>query len=289
MLALISEYCLGGQSVKVKQVLDQLEIIPTKRRGQNFLLNSETAKSIVDFAKIPKDAAVIEIGPGLGALTEQILKHTKRFAIIEIEQKFCEFLKQTYPDLENIYNTSFVEVELEAICKQLSTDQVYLISNVPYSISSELFLWLINNRKYFNSASLLFQREFAERLAAKPGSREYGSLSVMCETFTNHKLGSIISGASFYPSAEVESRLIKVEICQNPKFEIADQILFEKIVRAAFSHRRKTIFNSLKSSSLSYSAEQIKLFLEQAGFDPIRRAETFSAQDYAKLTASFLS
>lgn len=274
--------------MKVRQVLEQLDIMPTKRRGQNFLLNSETAKSIVDFAKLPQEVAVIEIGPGLGALTEQILKQTSRLAIIEIESKFCIFLKENHPDLKFIHNRSFLDIDLDLINRDLLAEKLYLVSNVPYSVSSDLFLWLIKNRKYFSGASLLFQREFAERLAAKPGSREYGSLSVMCDTFTNFKLGNIISGASFYPSAEVESRLIRLEIFEQPKYEIRDIVLFENVVRAAFSHRRKTIYNSLKSANFEYEDEKIKSALLQAGFNPTARAEEFKAEDFARLSSFFV-
>ena len=271
--------------MKVKQILNDLEVVPSKRRGQNFLLNQDACRSIFNFAEIEQNAAVLEIGPGLGALTEQILERTKQIALVEIEQKFCEHLLITFSELnpELLFNKSFVDIDLDLICKKLSSTKINLLSNVPYSLSSELFLWIIENRKYFSSASLLLQREFAERLAASPGGREYGSLSVLCSAFTNASLGNIFSGQSFFPSADVESRLIRLEILPESKYKIDDFSVFEKVIRSAFSHRRKTIFNSLKSSQLGLSADQVKSCLEQAGFKPTDRAETFSAEQYAIL------
>ena len=239
--------------MKVREILKSLNLEPRKSKGQNFLLNNSTAKSILDFSGLASsslvrtDTAVLEIGPGIGALSSEILNYTKNFALIELESKFCNYLISTYQDLnpELVFNSNFNKIELSEISEKLNSDKIFVISNVPYSVSSEFFLWLIKNRKYVSTASLLFQREFSERLASKPNSKQYGSLSILCEAFAKTKLGNIISGKSFYPSAEVESRLIKLDFREELDFEIYDFKTFEKVIRAAFSHRRKTIYLSL--------------------------------------------
>jgi len=288
--------------VKVREILKSLNIEPKKSKGQNFLLNDSTVKSIIDFSglasivKMSASTPVLEIGPGIGALSSEILSYTKNFALIELESKFCNYLISTHQDLnpELVLNSNFNKIDLAEVCKKLNTYKVFVISNVPYSVSSEFFLWLIKNREYISRASLLFQREFSQRLAAKPDSKQYGSLSILCKTFCKAKLGNIISGQSFYPSAEVESRLIKLDFRKELEFDIHDFNTFEKVIRAAFSHRRKTIYNSIKFSGLFRNdvkgdeSENIKEYLELANFDLKKRAENFSAKDYSRLTGVVL-
>jgi len=265
--------------MNIKTKLDALGITPKKRWGQNYLQDNSIAKEITAFANIATNDQVLEIGPGLGMLTKKILAKTPNLTAIEYDRGLELELRRTFPNL-NLIMGDAREFELSTLYHK---EKFILISNVPYSISSEIILWIIANRKYLKCASLLLQREFAERIAASPSTRAYGSLSVLVSRYATHELGLVVSGDSFYPTAKVESRLIKLNILDTPiRAEIDDQ-LFERVLRASFGHRRKTLLNSLLDSKLFDTKEQTKAVLSKANIDGTRRAETLSLEEFLSI------
>ncbi len=269
---------------KLRALLDDLGVTPKKKRGQNFLIDPGSVRKVLTFAGVHSGDDVVEIGPGLGALTSTLIAESKSFRAIDIEEKFVEHLRRVHPELPP---TTFVcgdvrNVRLESFGFSPSRRAV-IISNVPYSLSSEVILWLIGQYQLISRASLLLQREFAERVGAVPGGKDYGSLSVLSTLLADVRLGPRITGSCFYPSAEVESRLVQLAMLTSPRFPVPSISRFESVVRAAFAQRRKTILNSLASAEQFGSKEEVEGWLRRVGIDPARRAETVTPLEYAEL------
>jgi 16S rRNA (adenine1518-N6/adenine1519-N6)-dimethyltransferase len=241
------------------------------------------AEALVRDARIDKNDYVLEIGPGLGALTRHIVNRpSKGFFVIELEQEFCDRLAQEHPSIAD--SLICADVCVTSIDEILPADatKALVLSNVPYSISTEVILWTIANRAKIKRASYLLQREFAERVAAPPGTRACGSLSVLCALYARLSLGRIVPGSAFVPRAKVESRLLEIELRDRTAFEV-DEVYFEQVVRAGFAQRRKTLVNSLSSSGICQKA-LLEDLLRESGIDVRVRAENLTLEQFANLS-----
>jgi 16S rRNA (adenine1518-N6/adenine1519-N6)-dimethyltransferase len=272
--------------VSIKQRLAQLELIPRKRRGQNFLIDAHTAEQIISFAQISAGDAVLEIGPGLGALTRLILQVTPRLAVVEIEKKLCDHLRHELFSKapQNVSCADIRQVDADSIAEQLNAQQLVVVSNVPYSISSEVILWVLKNRRRIKTASLLLQNEFAKRIAADPGEKGCGSLSVLRALYALAELGPQVAGNSFYPAPEVDSALLRLTLREMPLDYPVDEALLSGVVRASFAHRRKTLLNNLCAAGFFQTKDQAERKLEKLAIDPRRRAETLTLAEFVRLS-----
>ena len=264
----------GKESIKRK--LSDLDVTPSKERGQNFLLDDGIVQDIVEFGGGAKDLDVLEIGPGLGALTAH-LHGFRSLTLIELEQRFCDELLKKYP------SAKIISADVRTIDLGSLGDDLIVFGNLPYSFSTDIVFHLIEHGSHIRHATLLLQREFAERLAAPPGGRDYGRLSVATQMYADVTLGKIVPGSSFHPTTEVESRLVKLSFLKTPRFAIPDKAWFERVVKASFSQRRKKLLNSLKASGF-FAPEQIVAALSGSGIDPNRRAETLSISEFVALS-----
>ncbi len=273
----------------IKQLLRTYDLAPSKRHGQNFLFDLSLIQQLIEFSAISNDEYVLEIGPGLGALTDKILELSKNSLFVEIDAGFCRILKDRFEllrDENRLIEADVLTLSGEELAQRLGTDRFVVVSNVPYSISSEIILWLFRNRQFVIRACLLLQREFAARIAAPPGSRTYGSLSVMRELYAQVSKGPVIPGDRFHPKAQVESMALSLEMRGTPLVSPLDHEVFESVVRAAFGQRRKTLLNSLSNSPTFGDKDCVREILDSVGIDPTRRAETLSVTEFAKITAS---
>lgn len=189
--------------MKAKNILARVGVRPKKSRGQNFVINPDAIAKIIEFAKPKADETIIEIGPGLGALTESLAQFPS-LSVVEIEPEFCSLLRAKFPNIQ-IFNADVRLFEFAAVGKDLT-----VFGNIPYSFSSEIVLKLIHSRASIKRVVLMLQKEFAQRLAAKPGTKAYGSLSIACQLWTETRLGPIIAGSNFHPRANVDSLLIEL-------------------------------------------------------------------------------
>jgi 16S rRNA (adenine1518-N6/adenine1519-N6)-dimethyltransferase len=260
---------------RAKDTLRDLQVRPTKERGQNFLIRPDVIESIVSFAAPAPDAHLVEIGPGMGALTEK-LAHAKRLTLVEIEPKFCEYLSGRFPHAD-IVNTDARSLDFSTVGSNL-----FVFGNIPYVFSTEILFQLVRHRAVITQAVLMTQREFAERVAAQPGGRDYGSISVAVQVYADVELGPIVPGDAFHPPTAVESQLMKLTFLQSPRVEISDPEHFERVVRAAFAQRRKKVSNSLCSTG-RWSKEVVLEGLAHAGISPNLRAERVTLEQYAEL------
>ena len=272
-------------AISVKQVLSDLGLAPSKLRGQNFLCDAGALEDIIEFARLDSESDVVEIGPGLGALTSLLLKHERQVYSIEIDRGFAQYLRSKYSDNSkfSLIEQDAREVSLEKLAQDSNSSKFQIIGNIPYSISTELVIWAVRQRQQVSSVCYLMQKEFAERIAASPGSKAYGSLSVLCAQHFDSYLGPEISGDRFYPKAKVTSRVIRFEPLASARYEVADDFSFERMVRSLFAQRRKTLLNNLRNTFVSTDREVLVEILEASMIDAKRRPETVSLEEFVRL------
>jgi 16S rRNA (adenine1518-N6/adenine1519-N6)-dimethyltransferase len=269
----------GPRRERAKDTLRDLNVRPTKERGQNFLIRPEIPQAIVEFGNVPPNAQVVEIGPGTGALTEHLAGY-KNLTLIEIEPSFCQHLATKFPHAK-IINADVRTVDLSTIGSDL-----YVFGNIPYVFSSEIVFHLIKCRSQVKQAVMMVQKEFAERIGASTCTRAYGSITVSAQLFADIELGLIVPGDAFHPPTEVQSRVMKLTFRETPRAEVPDYEFFQVVVRAAFSQRRKKLPNSLMSQG-RWTKERVLEALAKAGISPDVRAETLSVEAFAALTDAF--
>ncbi|MCB0360008.1 MAG: ribosomal RNA small subunit methyltransferase A, partial [Bdellovibrionales bacterium] len=262
--------------------LSELGITAKKSRGQNFLYDRNAAEQIVSFADL-RQGPVIEVGPGLGTLTELLAKRTANLTLIELEQTFADHLVQRgiIADPAQVIVGDARSINLE---QHFPGQAISVISNVPYSISTDLVLWVLEQRRVVRRACFLLQREFAERLASGPGSKRYGSLSVWRALFATAELGPRIPGTVFHPPTKVESQVIRMDIQEHPRIPVEDLHMFRTVVRAAFSQRRKMLSNSLQG--LFETKAQTAAALLNMAIDPNLRVEQVTLEQFARIASA---
>lgn len=258
---------------KTKSELRRLKVRPSKREGQNFMLDPQYIDQILEFAAIKPDDQVVEIGPGLGALTERLARKPD-LTVIEIESNFSADLTRKFPEIK-VINADVLDLDFSTLGQNLT-----LVGNLPYSISSPLLFKIIDQYHCIRRSVFLLQKEFAERVGANPGSKAYGSLTVFAQLYFDMRLGPIISPEAFFPRPKVSSRLIELTTLTAPRLQLTDERLFKKLVKASFAKRRKTIFNNLKAL---FDDQALKAALAAAEIDPMRRAETLTISDFHRL------
>jgi len=259
-----------------KSALRRLDVKPSKGRGQNFLQDLSVIEAIINFGRVSSKEKLLEIGPGLGALTERLFAISPALTVIEIQDELCEELKKKFPEL-NIINADVREIDLSKLGENLT-----IFGNLPYSFSTDIVFRLVDQASSIKRAILMLQREFCERMAAPPGGRDYGVLSISVQLACDVRLGPTVPGTSFYPAAKVESRVIELNFNKAQKFEIEDRTWFNKVVRASFSQRRRQLRNSLKGANLC-PLDALDQSLQELGIAGTRRAETLSIQEFINL------
>lgn len=268
----------GGPSDQRRVVARELRenrVAPSKQRGQNFVVEPSVIEDIVTFGNPLSTEHILEVGPGLGALTER-LQGGASLTLIEIEPSFCRSLAKRFPDAE-IHEGDVRSIDIAQLGEQYA-----VFGNLPYVFSSDIIFHLIANIPAVTRAVLLLQREFAERVAAAPGNRSYGVLSVMAQMWSDVLLGPRIPGTSFHPTTKVESQVLALMFRETPRVEVSDPFWFRRVVQGSFHARRKKLRNSLKAASL-VPAGVIDEALERAGVDGDRRAETLAIEEFALL------
>jgi 16S rRNA (adenine1518-N6/adenine1519-N6)-dimethyltransferase len=245
---------------------------PKKYLGQNFLVDDNISKKIVKQLEITKSDFVIEIGPGQGALTKHLEGYCDNYIAVEIDKSISEALEEKYGSRIKIINDDFLKYDLNQFVKPIK-----IIGNLPYNIASEILFKLFDYRDKIACAVLMVQKEFAQRLVAKPNTKEYGILSVQTNAFSQPKILFNVPPTVFFPKPKVESSVIKLEFKIN--YDILNKEIFKKLVRSSFGKRRKLIKNSLKDFF-----EEYKLSFRDYNFDFTKRAENINVEEYVKLS-----
>lgn len=270
----------------VKAVLAEWGIKPRKRWGQHFLVRREVLAKIVEAAELSPADTVVEVGPGLGVLTARLLEKAGKVVAIELDPRLEAFLRARFgkhPRLTLVRGDA-LECDFDLLVQEGGGSFPYkVVANLPYYLTSPLLLRLLTSSWHISLMVLMLQKEVALRLLASPGTKEYGSLSLLVQYCTLPSLVTFVSRHSFYPPPEVDSAVVRLEVRTRPPVEVGDESVFFGVVRAAFAKRRKTLLNALTSSSLGLSKEEWQRLLAEVGIDPGRRGETLSLEEFARI------
>ena len=251
---------------------------PRKRLGQHFLIDPNLLRKIVSLADIQPSDSVCEIGPGGGALTGLLCQTAKQVVALEVDPRMVEFLKTElagYPNLE-VQEQDALRYSFEDL-----PEHTIIVANLPYNISTPLIFRLLEAQQRITRMVLTIQLEVAQRLVAKPSTKDYGVLSVMVQHLAEVKFGFKVSRKCFRPVPDVDSGVVRLDIRPDPQEEPEDLANFQRTVRAAFGQRRKTLLNAFRSAGISNdSLQQVQ---RDAGISLTRRAETLSVQEFQAL------
>ncbi len=261
-----------------------MEYRTKKRFGQHFLHDYSVIDKIISAAQLDNTKRVIEIGPGLGVLTDQLLPRAAHVDVMEIDRDLIERLNQREDPKLTVHGGDVLKLDWE----ELFTAAPYImVANLPYNISSQVVFKIIDQRHLFDHLVLMFQREVGERLAAAPGGKDYGILSVLTQLWFDIKLVTLVKPGAFNPPPKVDSIVLHFKRRATPKVDPIDEDLFRRVVKGAFTQRRKTLRNSLLASS--FHAEEIDKALAFAQISPKTRGEALSLEDFSLLTKGFFT
>lgn len=253
----------------------------TKSLGQNFLIDESVLMDIVDGAEVNAEDFVIEIGPGVGTLTKELLKRAKRVCAIELDSDLIPILKEELKDFDNfdIVNVDALKVDFKELIGQEKS--VKVVANLPYYVTTPIIVKLLNEDYNFKSLTIMIQKEVGERMAAKPNTKEYGSLSILVQYHCDTKIIRKVSPSSFIPQPKVDSIVVKMDKLSQPRVQVKDEKLYFRVCRESFNARRKTLWNAMKN--LKLNSEIIEAAFNKASIDSKRRGETLSLEEFADL------
>lgn len=253
----------------------------TKSLGQNFLIDDSVLMDIVEGAEVDKEDFVIEIGPGVGTLTRELLKRAKRVCSIELDSDLIPILKEELKDFDNfdIVHKDALKVDFNELIGEEKS--VKVVANLPYYVTTPIIAKLLNEGYNFKSLTIMIQKEVGERIAAKPDTGDYGALSILVQYYCDTKIIRKVSPISFIPQPKVDSIVVKLDKLPQPRVEVKDEKLYFKVCRDAFNMRRKTLWNATKN--LNLNSELMQEAFNRADIDPKRRGETLSLQEFANL------
>lgn len=278
---------------KTKEILEKYNFSFQKSLGQNFIIDVNILKNMIQYAGISNTSRVIEIGPGIGALTEQLALHAKKVVAIEIDHRLINILKETLCDYENIrfIHQDVLKMDLKTEMKQTFTKEqdIHIVANLPYYITTPILMKLLTDRLPIHHLTLMMQKEVADRIIAQPNSKEYGSLSIVVQYYTEPKIVMTVPKNVFMPKPKVQSAVLKMKVRKEPPVQVIDEDTFFTIVRASFAHRRKTLRNNLIHFFKNHiSPQTIDQVLKHVNIDGLRRGETLTIEEFAKLANQFV-
>lgn len=262
-------------------ILNKYGLRANKKLGQNFLINESIIYDIVKKANVTKEDVVIEIGPGLGSLTKELINNAKKVIAIELDPNMIDILKSRFSIFDNfevIYG-DVLKIDLEELIK--GYDSVKVVANLPYYITTPIIMKLLEDRLKIKSITVMVQKEVGERICATYKDKEYGAITVSVQYYSEPQIIINVPKENFLPAPEVDSCVIRLDMREKPPVSLKDEKLFFRLVKGAFTQRRKTINNSLTCSGKS--KEEIMTILNKLGIDSKLRAENLSIQQYADI------
>lgn len=276
--------------LRTREILDKYGFSFKKSLGQNFLIDTNILNRIVDHAELKEKSGAIEIGPGIGALTEQLARRSEKVVAFEIDQRLLPILQDTlspYPNVKVIHSDvlkadvqSVIDTEFAGI------EDVMVVANLPYYVTTPILMKLLEEKLPIRGIVCMLQKEVADRISAKPGTKEYGSLSIAIQYYTKAETVMIVPKTVFVPQPNVDSAVIRLTLHDEPPVKVIDEQFFFQITRSSFAQRRKTILNNLTSQlpDGKQKKEEILAALREAGVEESRRGETLSIGEFAKLS-----
>lgn len=272
------------EQFSTKHIVNKYGFRFSKRLGQNFLIDNSVLDDILDSSEISDRDLVIEIGPGVGTLTRELLKRADKVCAIELDSNLIPILKEELKDFSNLelIHGDALKIDFFKLIKGYDNINIKFVANLPYYITTPIISKILNDNIEFDSLTVMIQKEVGERIAAKPNCKEYGAISVLVQYYCDVHIIRKVSPASFIPSPKVDSIVIKLKKLHGARVKVKDMNLFFKVVRLSFNMRRKTLWNALKPMKIS-KADMESVF-RTSGIDQRRRGETLSLKEFGKLS-----
>lgn len=276
-------------SKMTQEVMKKFNLHTKKSLGQNFLTDDNILKNIVGAAQLDRSVSVIEVGPGVGALTRHLAEAAKKVLALEIDQRLIPALQHTLRDYQNVevQHQDVLKVDLKTLIQNSFEpgEPIMVVANLPYYITTPILMRFLTENVPIRGLVVMVQKEVAERLDASPGEKSYGSLSIAVQYKAKPSIVMTVPKTVFIPQPNVDSAVLRLDVLESPRVNVSDETFFYKVIRAAFVQRRKTLLNNLMNNLLSKNKKDALLVaLDHVQIDPGRRGETLTIEEFAKLS-----
>lgn len=276
---------------KTIEVIQKYQFAFQKRFGQNFLIDAHVLEKIVSAAGITKDDCVLEIGPGIGTMTQYLAESAGQVIAVEIDTNLLPILTDTLKDYSNVkvINQDILKVDINELVKEYNNGRpIKVVANLPYYITTPIIMGLFESNVPIDNITVMVQKEVADRMQVGPGSKDYGTLSLAVQYYASPYIVANVPPNCFIPRPNVGSAVIRLTRYQEPPVQVKDPKLMFKLIRASFNQRRKTLQNGLNNSpEISFSKEEITKAIESLGVSPSVRGEALSLEQFAQLANYF--
>ncbi len=268
-----------------KFIMDKYHITANKNLGQNFLIDDDTVSGIVDAANVSKDDLIIEIGPGLGTLTKELLDRAGKVICIELDKRMIEILNDRFSMYDNfkVLNDDVLKVNLKELIAKEKIKTTKIVANLPYYITTPIIMKLLEDRLDIETITVMIQKEVADRLVTAPGTGDTGAITYAIRYYTNPKRVLEVLNTAFIPEPKVNSTVINLEVLKEPKVAVKSEEKLFEVIKTAFMQKRKTLLNALANSNKYGSKEQICKTLELLSIDNRVRPEKLTLEEFAKI------
>ena len=277
---------------KTIEVIQKYQFAFQKRFGQNFLIDAHVLEKIVSAAGITKDDCVLEIGPGIGTMTQYLAESAGQVIAVEIDTNLLPILADTLKDYSNVkvINQDILKVDINELVKEYNNGRpIKVVANLPYYITTPIIMGLFESNVPIDNITVMVQKEVADRMQVGPGSKDYGALSLAVQYYASPYIVANVPPNCFIPRPNVGSAVIRLTRYQEPPVQVKDPKLMFKLIRASFNQRRKTLQNGLNNSpEISFSKEEITKAIESLGVSPSVRGEALSPEQFAQLANYFV-
>lgn len=272
----------------IREIKERYGFKLSKSLGQNFLTDKHIIDKIIDATEISQEDLVIEIGPGIGVLTAEAAERAQKVTAIELDKNLIPILEDTLGDFDNveIINQDVLKTDLNKIISESGCQKARIIGNLPYYITTPIIMAILEGGVKAESITIMMQKEVADRIKAKPGTKAYGALSVAVQYYCTVQTVAIVPKEVFYPVPKVDSAVLRLDIRKDKPVELIEERMFFRCIKAGFGQRRKTLSNSLMGIG-DVTKEEVKEALLCVGIDEKRRAETLSLDEFANLANHF--
>lgn len=273
------------------EVLQKYGFVFQKRFGQNFLIDPHVLEKIIRFSEITKDDFVLEIGPGIGTMTQYLAEVAREVTAVEIDDALIPILKDTLKEWDNVtvIHGDILKTDIKKIAEEKNGGRpVKVVANLPYYITTPIIMGLFESHVPVESVTVMVQKEVADRMQTGPGSKDYGALSLAVQYYAKPEIVANVPPNCFMPRPKVGSAVIRLQKYEVPPVKVKDEKLMFRLIRASFNQRRKTLVNSLKNSSeLDYSKEEVEKAVKDCGLSLTVRGEALTLEQFAALADSF--
>ena len=278
-----------GNPTNTIEILDKYGFSFQKKYGQNFLIDENVVRKIVREAGVTKDDCVLEIGPGIGTMTQILCEEAREVVAVEIDKKLIPILENdtlSYYNNVTVINEDVLKLDIVKLAAEHNNSEpIKVVANLPYYITTPIVMGLFESKVPLDSITIMVQKEVADRMQVGPGTKDYGALSLAVQYYAKPQVVLTVPASCFMPRPNVDSAVIRLTRYEEPPVQVKDEKMLFKIIRASFNQRRKTLQNGLNNSSeLNFTKDQIAAAIAEAGFSPSVRGEALTLEQFAKLT-----